>query len=167
MNHNIDRPLIIDRGHIHTNLYCAAYQNPDTGLAVESLFREMGSPRAFLCEILLAHEWRADYYRKNQSKGADLIPRCADKRPLEIKTTSRSGGVDLQPSGGKGMDRLPKTELFFQNCLTTDYVVVDSAYLADSGNLRYVVLSGEALLHTQKHRFSKKETGAWFSAHPL
>lgn len=154
--------MILDRGIIETKLFDATYGNEDTGRSVVFLFKEMGSPRAFLIEFLLADAWKDTYYRQNQSKGVDLIPHDASKRSLEVKATNVTGAVDLQPSGGKGMNRTPKIDVFYSNCVTSDYVVVDSQYLKDTGDLRYVILSGEFLLKTQKHKFTKKEMAALF-----
>ena len=154
--------MILESGIIETKLFDATYGNEDTGRSVVSLFKEMGSPRAFLIEFLLADAWKETYYRQKQTKGVDLIPHDVTKRSLEVKATNASGGVDLQPSGGKGMNRTPKIDVFYTNCATSDYVVVDSQYLKDTGDIRYVILSGEFLLQNQKHKFTKKEVAKIF-----
>lgn len=154
--------LILETGIINTQLFSAEYSNTNTGSAVSALFREMGSPRAFLIEYVFAAHWADRYTRQNQSKGVDLISRTGG-RNLEVKASNASGGVDLQPSGGKGMNRTPKTDEFFANCETCDYVVADSTHMKTTGNLRFVILSGAALREMGKHKFTKRELDRLFA----
>lgn len=154
--------MIISSGTLNTKLFEATYENEATGRAVNALFKEMGSPRAFLIEFLLADLWNAAYYRQNQTKGVDLMSRTGG-RNLEVKATNTTGAADLQPSGGKGMNRTSKVDVFFSNCEDSDYVLVDSQYLKDTGDLRYVILSGADLLKQQKHKFTKKEVSELFA----
>ena len=154
--------MILSSGTLNTKLFDATYENVATGRAVTALFKEMGSPRAFLIEFLLADLWSDAYYRQNQTKGVDLLPH-GEGRSLEVKATSTTGAADLQPSGGKGMNRTSKVDVFFANCVDSDYVLVDSQYLKDTGDLRYVILSGKKLLEKQKHKFTKKEVSEFFA----
>lgn len=155
--------MVLSSGTLETKLFDATYKNAATGRAVTALFKEMGSPRAFLIEFLLADLWADAYYRQNQTKGVDLMSRTGLRRNLEVKATSTTGAADLQPSGGKGMNRTSKVDVFFSNCVDSDYVLVDSQYMKETGDLRYVILSGEELLKQQKHKFTKKEVSELFA----
>lgn len=153
---------VLERGIIETKIFDVQFANPASGVAYIALMKTMGSPRAFYAEFLLAETWNAHYYRENQSNGFDLFAKDRTKRHLEVKATNTTGAVDLTPSSGKGASRTPKMDQFWANCAAVDYVIVDSAYLKETGDIRYVILSGVELCEQQVHKLSKKQVAALF-----
>lgn len=153
-------PSPIRVGTIASDIFNVHFANESTKTAFVALFKEMGSPRAFFAEFLMAEALKEEFKRINQSKGFDLLS-VTEKRPWEVKASSKTG-VDLKPSGGKGKGRTPQTDLFFSNCEIGDYAIVDGLYFQETGNIRYAVLSGMALREAGIHKLAARQVAGLF-----
>lgn len=163
MKASVTLPKPIRRGTIASDIFNVQFANEDTKEAFVTLFKEMGSPRAFFAELIMAQALKSEFKRINQSKGFDLLS-VTNERPWEVKAASKSG-VDLKPSGGKGKGRTPETERFFDNCEIGDYAIVDGIHFQETGNIRYVVLSGNDLWKARIHKLTAKQVAELFAGH--